>query len=110
MQDLFADEAPLTVLCDDWAALLASGPFDLLVLDGGGSGKGPDDTPVDPKLALKPFGALVIDDFTPLASWPPAHDGEADLARLHWLQHPELLAGEVALCTEMSTIVAVRRG
>jgi hypothetical protein len=58
---------------------------------------------------LKPFGTLVIDDFTPLASWPPDHDGEVDLARLHWLEHPALLATEVVVCSEMSSIVAVRR-
>lgn len=110
VQELFADQPSLTVINDDWAALLARGPFDLLVLDGGGSGKASTDTAVDPKLALRPFGALVIDDFTPLATWPPVHDGEVDLARLHWLTHPDLLATEVVLCAEMSTIVAARRG
>ena len=110
VRDLFADQADLTVLSDDWAALMARGPFDLLVLDGGGGGKAPGATMVDPKLALKPFGALVIDDFTPLSSWPPIHAGRVDLARLHWLEHPELLATEVVLCPGMSTIVAVRRG
>ncbi len=110
VQELFADQPSLTVIHDDWTALLAYGPFDLLVLDGGGSGKGSVGTAVEPTLALKPFGALVIDDFTPLTTWPPAHDGEVDLARLHWLMHPDLLATEVVLCPGMSTIVAVRRG
>jgi hypothetical protein len=102
--------AHVTVLAEDWASLLAHGPFDLLVLDGGGSGKAPGDAAVDPRLALKPFGTLVIDDFTPCTSWPPAHAGQVDLARLHWSQHPDLLATEVVLCAGMSTIVALRRG
>ncbi len=107
VKDIFADRTDVTVLKDDWTALINHGPFDLLVLDGGG--KAPGGTAVDPKLMLKPFGTLVIDDFTPLAAWPPYHDDEIDLARLHWLEHPALLATEVVLCPEMSSIVAVRR-
>jgi predicted O-methyltransferase YrrM len=110
VQDLFAPQAGVTVLNGDWTALAAHGPFDLLVLDGGGSGKAPGDTAVDPKLALRPFGTLVIDDFTPLTSWPPVHRGAVDLSRVRWLQHPDLLATEVVLCPEMSVIVGVRRG
>jgi predicted O-methyltransferase YrrM len=108
VQAIFADQTDVTVLNDDWDALIKHGPFDLLVLDGGG--QGPGGTTADPKLMLKPFGTLVIDDFKPLASWPPYFDGEIDLARLHWLEHPELLATEVVLCPDMSSIVAVRRG
>jgi hypothetical protein len=104
---MFADHTNVVVLHDDWTALLAHGPFDLLVLDGGGLGQAPGPTVVDPKLALKPFGALVVDDFTPLSSWPPTHDGKVDSARLHWLQHPDLLATEVVVCPEMSTIIGV---
>jgi hypothetical protein len=46
---------------------------------------------------------------TPLTSWPPSHDGKVDSARLHWLQHPDLLATEVVVCREMATIIGVRR-
>jgi len=98
------------VLDDDWTALLSQGPFDLPVLDGGGGGKAPNAPPVEPKLALKPFVTLVVDDFTPLASWPPSHEGQIDFARLHWLQHPDLPATEIVLCPEMSSIVGVQRG
>ena len=38
VQDMFADQANVTVVNADWTTLIASGPFDLLVLDGGGSG------------------------------------------------------------------------
>lgn len=106
---LFADHPNVTVLVGDWPVILARGPFDLLVLDGGGTGKTPHDVAVDPKVALKPFGTVVIDDFTPLSGWPPLHEGQPDAARLHWLQHPELLATEIVVCAEMSTILATRR-
>jgi hypothetical protein len=46
---LFADRANVRVLHGDWTALREHGPFDLLVLDGGGKGKEPaDDPPLDP--------------------------------------------------------------
>ena len=108
VQQMLAGYSDVEVLNSDWSALVAHGPFDLFVLDGGG-GKAPGHAPVDPKVVLKPFGTLVVDDFTPISSWPPAHDGQADLARLHWLQHPDLLATEVVLCSEMSTIIGQRR-
>jgi hypothetical protein len=78
------------------------------VLDGGGTGKTPGDEMVDPRVAVTPFGAIVIDDFTPLVAWPPLHQGETDTARLRWLEHPDLLATEIVVCEEMSTIVATR--
>jgi len=57
---------------------------------------------------VRPFGTLVIDDFTPLSDWPPRHDAQVDEARLHWLEHADLLATEIVVCPEMSTIVATR--
>jgi predicted O-methyltransferase YrrM len=107
--ELFASWPNVTIINDDWSAILRHAPFDLLVLDGGGSGKHPADAPVDPEVTLKPFGALVIDDFTPIAGWPPQHGGVPDSARLHWLMHRDLLSTEIVLCPEMSTIVALRR-
>ena len=109
-RSLFADEAHVTVLADDWPAILPYGPFDLLVLDGGGAGKmRDDDRRVDPSEALRAGGTLVIDDWTPRDHWPPTHDGEPDHARLHWLNHPELLSAEIRLSPTLSTIVATRR-
>jgi len=116
---LFASDERVEVLSGDWPALLEHGPFDLLVLDGGGSGKVIGDTQVDPPAALRCGGSLVIDDWTPWDSWPPRERGEfdgvqgsrehLDRARLHWLQHPDLLASEVRLTATLSTIVAMRR-
>lgn len=106
---LFGAYPNVTIINEDWSAILDHGPFDLLILDGGGTGKTIADVAIDPNLALKPFGTVVIDDFTPLVSWPPRHEGKPDAARLHWLEHPALLATEVVVCAEMSTILATRR-
>jgi predicted O-methyltransferase YrrM len=104
---LFADVPDVDVIHGDWTEITGHGPFDLLVLDGGGSGKvGPA---VDPLRLLTPTGTLVIDDFTPMVEWPPVHCGEPDQERLCWLQHPALLATEVRVAPDMSAIVATRR-
>jgi predicted O-methyltransferase YrrM len=105
--ELFQTKSNVTVLHADWTALLDHGPFDLLVLDGGGSGKSAGDSPVDPRRALKSFGTVVIDDFTPLTTWPPTHGGDPDTSRLHWLTHPNLLATEIMLSPSSSTILGM---
>ena len=102
---VFAGDNRVTVLCGDWSELARYGPFDLLVLDGGGQGKG-DEPPLDPADWLLPGGTLVIDDFTPFTTWPPEHDGGPDTARLHWLAHPDLLATEIRMTANLATIVA----
>ena len=45
---LFADLPNVTVLHGDWRLIERYGPFDLLVLDGGGGGKREHDSPADP--------------------------------------------------------------
>jgi predicted O-methyltransferase YrrM len=94
---------PVEIVSGDWSELAAFGPFDLLVLDGGGHGK--SGQPLDPARWLRPGGVLVIDDFTPFTVWPPRHGQQVDRARLHWLQHDRLLACEIPLTTTMATIV-----
>jgi predicted O-methyltransferase YrrM len=105
---LLEGRANVTVIHGDAHEMSGFGPFDLLVLDGGGSGKTPDDTPLDPRHWLRPFGTLVIDDFTPMTSWPPLRDDVVDQARMQWLVHPSMLTTEVVVCPSMSTIVGVR--
>jgi predicted O-methyltransferase YrrM len=105
--NLFTDFANVTVLHGDWTELRDRGPFDLLVLDGGGKGKDPAlDSPLDPTDGwLNIGGTVVLDDFVP-AGRPGA--SEHDAARQHWLDHPALHATEVRLAADLATIVGVR--
>lgn len=104
---LFADVPDVEILHGDWTLINDRGPFDLLVVDGGGNGK--RGAAADPEKLLHPGGCLVIDDFTPMTAWPPLHNGAPDSARLSWLEHPALLATEMRLAPDLSTIVGVRR-
>jgi len=86
---VFGAVPEVEVIHGDWRQLRLHGPFDLLALDGGGQGKG-SEPPFEPEEWLRPGGLLVLDDFTPTATWPPMFDGQPDRARLHWLRHPRL--------------------
>ncbi|MFB8771311.1 O-methyltransferase [Streptomyces broussonetiae] len=102
---LFADRPEVRILTGDWRRTADHGPYDLLVLDGGGTGKTPGDTPADPASLLAPGGTVVIDDFSPSRDWPPTHEGAVDLPRLHWLTHPALHATEVGLAEDLTTVL-----
>ncbi len=107
-RQVFASAPAVTVLDGDYAGLRGAGPFALLSLDGGGQGKG-EEPPIDPAEWLAPRGVLVLDDFTPLDAWPPVHNGGPDTARLHWLEHPRLLATEICTQPGAASIVAKAR-
>lgn len=102
--ELFAEVPDVEILPGDWTRIAERGPYDLLVLDGGGHGK--RGAAADPERLLAPGGLVVIDDFTPSPQWPPMVDGAPDRARLHWLEHPALQAAEIRLAPDLSTIVA----
>jgi predicted O-methyltransferase YrrM len=106
-EELFASYDNVTVMHDNWTALREYGPFDLLVLDGGGKGKDPTvDAPLDPTDGwLAVGGTVVLDDFTP-TDQPGAF--EHDAARRHWLEHPALRTAEIRLAPDLVTIVGVR--
>ncbi|MFI6076314.1 O-methyltransferase [Actinoplanes sp. NPDC051343] len=109
VQPLFADDTRVRIRRDDWRVLGRDGPFDLLVLDGGGHGKG-DEPPLDPADWLTPGGLVVIDDFTPMTGWPPRHDGRPDEARLYWLEHPRLRTAEIRIAPDAATLVGIYIG
>ena len=96
-----------TIIHGDWTELREHGPFDLLVLDGGGKGKDPGGGgPIDPADGwLNRGGTIVLDDFVPAGA--PGADRH-DPARRHWLEHPLLHATELRLTAELATIVGVR--
>ncbi len=100
--DLFAGLPQVVIIPGDWHEIGPAGPFDLLVLDGGG-------VPADPEELLKPGGTVVIDDLTPASAWPPRFEGQVDQARMHWLTHPALDAAELRLAPDLAALVATRR-
>ncbi|MEU6104160.1 O-methyltransferase [Streptomyces flaveolus] len=104
--DVFWDCPNVRILHGDWQRVEEHGPYDLLVLDGGGQAKG--NGAADPARLLAPGGTVVIDDFTPATTWPPRFNGVPDQSRLHWLQHPELRATELRLAPDLSVIVGIR--
>ncbi|MER5372044.1 class I SAM-dependent methyltransferase [Streptomyces sp. NPDC002553] len=106
---VFADRPQVRVLTGDWRRIEEDGPYDLLVLDGGGQGKADGDGPADVGRLLAPGGTVVVDDFTPTTAWPPLHEGRPDRARLFWLDHPGLRSAELRLAHDLSTIVGTRR-
>jgi predicted O-methyltransferase YrrM len=106
---VFADEPRVQVRTGDWRDLAENAPFDLLVLDGGGQGKA-DEPPLDPGDWLRPGGVAVLDDFTPMTTWPPTYNGQPDTARMHWLRHPRLRAAEVKVTPTAASILATYLG
>jgi predicted O-methyltransferase YrrM len=106
---VFADDPRVRVRTGDFAELRADGPFDLLVLDGGGAGKGAD-PPIAPEDWLRPGGLVVIDDLAPLREWPPMFEGRSDTARLYWLEHPRLRATQLNVTPTAAAIVATFLG
>lgn len=107
--EVFADRPEVEVLCGDWRRIEERGPYDLLVLDGGGTAKAEDGSPADPARLLAPAGRIVIGGFTPAADWPPLHEGEVDQARLHWLRHPALETVQIPLAEDLATLLGTRR-
>ncbi|MFL6077887.1 MAG: O-methyltransferase [Mycobacteriales bacterium] len=106
---LFGADPRVTVRTGDWSELRADGPFDLLVLDGGGQGKG-DEPPLRPEEWLRPGGLLVIDDFTPMTGWPPTLDGVADTPACTGSTTPASAPPELRLTPTAATIVATFTG
>jgi hypothetical protein len=51
-----------------------------------------------------------MDDFTPTAQWPPMHDGRPDMARLHWLEHPDMLTTMISTDPDAASVVAMLKG
>jgi predicted O-methyltransferase YrrM len=102
---MFDDDPAVSVLADDWSAIIAYRPFALLFLDGGGKRDGLDAV-AD---LVEPGGVVVMDDFTPWAGWPPRHQGEPDELRIAWLTDPRFHAVELLASPTESVIIATRR-
>lgn len=103
--EVFAEHSNVTTLQGSAEEHWYEHQPDLLVLDGGGgTGKG-GERPLDIRRALAPFGTVTVDDYTPIASWPPTYNGQPDQSRLHWLDHPDLHTTEVTVAPDMAVLV-----
>jgi predicted O-methyltransferase YrrM len=105
---VFADRPEVEVLTGDWERIGERGPYDLLVLDGGGQGKADGGRAAPVERLLTPGGTVVVDDFTPATTWPPLYEGRPDRARRFWLEHPALRTAELRLAPDLSTLVGTR--
>ncbi|WP_408050362.1 hypothetical protein [Streptomyces sp. HO565] len=99
----------MEVLTGDWTRIGERGPYDLLVLDGGGQGTSEHDPAADVGRLLAPGGTVVRDDFTPATERPPAHEGRVDRARLRRPEHPALHTVERPLAPDLAALVGTRR-
>jgi len=108
-QRVFAEEPRVQIRCGDWRELSRDAPFDMLVLDGGGQGKA-DEPPLEPADWLRRGGVVVLDDFTPMTTWPPRHAGRVDEARMYWLEHPRLRTTEIRVTPTAASLVALYIG
>lgn len=104
--EIFADDPQVEVRSADWATLLDQAPFSLLFLDAGST----EDVRVDAVADLVEAGGIVVlDDFTPCASWPPIAYGRVDTLREEWLSDERFTAVEVMIAQDAATIIATRR-
>jgi predicted O-methyltransferase YrrM len=103
---LFDGNDQVEVLTGDWGALREHQPFSLLFLDVREAKRSGADTVAD---MLAPGGIVVLDDFTPCATWPPMYEGRVDTMREHWLTDPRFTTVEVMVATDASVLIASRR-
>ena len=103
---IFADDDRVEVVSADWSTLRDKGPFSLLFLDAREPKASGPDTVVD---LVEPGGVVVLDDFTPCASWPPVYDGRVDTLREHWLTDERFTTVEVMVAPDTSVLIATKR-
>jgi predicted O-methyltransferase YrrM len=102
---LFAEDDRVEVVAGDWSALEEFAPFALLFVDVRDAKQSPDGI-AD---LMEPGGMVVLDDFTPCASWPPVYAGRVDVMREQWLTDERFTSVEVMVSTDSSVVVAVHR-
>jgi predicted O-methyltransferase YrrM len=104
--EIFADDPQVEVRSADWSTLIDQAPFSLLFLDAGST----EDVRVDAVADLVEEGGIVVlDDFTPCASWPPISYGRVDTLREEWLSDDRFTAVEVMIAEDAATVIATRR-
>ena len=104
--EIFADDEQVQVMSADWSTLRKHGPFSLLFLDAREPKNSGADTIID---LIEPGGIVVLDDFTPCASWPPVFAGRVDVLREQWLTDERFTTVEVMVATDASVLIAAKR-
>jgi predicted O-methyltransferase YrrM len=104
--EIFADDPRVEVVAADWSTLSDRGPFSLLFLDAKEPKNGGPDTIVD---LVEPGGVVVLDDFTPCASWPPIFEGRVDVLREQWLTDERFTTVEVMVASDAAVLIATKR-
>jgi predicted O-methyltransferase YrrM len=104
--DIFEDDPQVEVVAADWSILRDRGPFSLLFLDAKEPKSSGADTVVD---LIEPGGVVVLDDFTPCASWPPVFEGRVDVLREQWLTDERFTTVEVMVASDAAVLIAAKR-
>lgn len=104
--EIFSEDDQVEVLAADWTTLRDRGPFSLLFLDAREPKDSGPDTVAD---LLDAGGVVVLDDFTPCASWPPVYDGRVDTLRERWLTDERFTTVEVMVASDTAVLLAAKR-
>jgi predicted O-methyltransferase YrrM len=104
--EIFADDSQVEVVSADWSTLRDRGPFSLLFLDAKEPKSSGADTVID---LIEPGGVVVLDDFTPCASWPPVFEGRVDVLREQWLTDDRFTTVEVMVASDAAVLIAAKR-
>ncbi len=104
--EIFVGDDTVEVLAADWSTLSDRGPFSLLFLDAREPEHSGADTVVD---LIEPGGLVVLDDFTPCASWPPVRGGRVDSLREQWLTDERFTTVEVMVASDTAVLIATKR-
>ncbi len=104
--ELFAGDDRVQVLTGDWSALQEHSPFALLFLDVREAKRSGADLVA---ALLEPGGIVVLDDFTPCATWPPTYDGRVDTMREQWLTDERFTTVEVMVADDAAVLIAAKR-
>jgi predicted O-methyltransferase YrrM len=105
VSDLFADDSRVEVITGDWGALREFAPFSLLFLDVRDAKHSGVDAVAE---LLGPGGIVVLDDFTPCATWPPMYEGRVDTMRQQWFTDERFTTVEVMVASDAAVLIASR--
>ena len=104
--EIFVEDPQVEVVAADWSTLRDRGPFSLLFLDAKEPKNSGAETVID---LVEPGGIVVLDDFTPCASWPPVFEGRVDVLREQWLTDERFTTVEVMVASDAAVLIAVKR-